>query len=201
MAGIRNRIVAGALALAALISLAGCDDTPARTAWDAPAPKSPVLVMLVLDATNDARWPEDWEFQRVGSDGEKLCSRFWRYKFLGDKYKDKNMYVLMCEHMSTGRYQLNTLGVDAGPAIIDFDLKDDPSFRYDFKRPGVYFLGSYRYHVILPPHRIGRMHFSLEKIREPDERQAIERLLAAKESTTGYWRNELTRRLHQLGGR
>lgn len=200
MVGYGKRIATCAFAVACLVSLAGCG-TPARTQWDAPAPKDPVLVLFTLDVSDGGRWPDGIKIVREGSDGKDAIVKSWRYKFKGDKYKDKYQYVMLCEDLSTGKYRFDELRVDVGMGIVVFDLKDDPRFHHTFSKPGVYFLGSYAYHTIMPPGRVGKMHFALETVRGPGEREAIERVLEAKELKDEYWRALLTRRLHQLGKR
>lgn len=198
MAGYKWRMFVP-VAVACLFSLAGCqfsDLVPDRTTWDSPAPKDPVLVLFTIDVSDGGRWPDGMKIERLNPDSSEVIKKSWKYKFKG-----RDEYVVMCEELSTGTYRVNELYVDAGPGIVVFDLKDDQRFRRTFSRPGVYYLGAYKYHTILPPNRIGRMKFDLEQTQGPGEREAIERLLVAKEAKNEYWKDQLTRRLQQLGKR
>ncbi len=199
MVGYKGRLFAPVLAIACLFTLAGCqfsDLIPARTTWDAPAQKDPVLVLFTIDVSEGGRWPDGMKIERLNPEPGEVIKKSWKYKFKG-----KDEYVVMCEKLSVGTYRINELYVDAGPGTVIFDLKDDPRFQHTFSKPGVYFLGGYKYRTIMPPHRIGKMKFDLQPTQGPSEREAIERLLTAKEAQDEYWKDLLTKRLQQLGKR
>lgn len=183
------RIVALVLTVGALLTLGGCASE--RTQWDAPAPKNPVLVLMTIDVS-EARRPNEFEMERLKPEPGQVSSKFWWYKFNDDQY------VLVHEDLSAGQYRVNTLGVDVGPAIVRFDAKDDPRFHRTFSKSGVYFLGAYKFHVIYPQNRIGKMRFELQSAEGPGEREAIERVLVAEHVKDQYWKDLLNKRLKQL---
>ncbi len=197
MFGYGGRIFALVPAIMCMFLVAGCefnDLVPDRTEWDAPAPKDPVLVMYTIDVGEDARWPGGIRIERLSPEPGEVIKKSWRYKF-----KDQDKYVIMSEVLSVGTYRFNELYLDVGAGTLVLDVKDDPRFQRTFSRPGVYFLGAYKFRTILPPNRIGRMRFALDTVPGPGEREAIERLLTAKEAKNDYWREQLTKRLQQLG--
>lgn len=183
-----GRIVALVLTVGALLTLGGC----ATEKWATPAPKDPVLVLMTIDVS-EARWPDKFVMERLKPEPGQVSKEFWRYKF-----KDKDQYVLVHEDLSAGQYRVNTIGVDVGPAIVNLDAKDDPRFHHTFSKSGIYFLGAYKFHVIYPQNRIGKMRFELQPAEGPGEREAIERILAAEQVLDQYWKDLLNRRLKQL---
>jgi len=95
-----------------------------------------------------------------------------------------------------GRYRFTEFGGDNPYSNMRFrlSLKEQPQFVREISKPGVYYIGSYKYKGNKP--LVGRYTFELVPSKTPSERELLEKILVYAEHE--HWRQMITQRLNQL---
>ena len=98
--------------------------------------------------------------------------------------------------VSPDRYRLTEFGGSNRYTNSEFrfTLPEQPQFRREINKPGVYFIGSYRYKSNTP--LVGRYTFDLLPSKTPSERELLEKILVYAEHE--HWRRIIVQRLNQL---
>jgi hypothetical protein len=101
-------------------------------------------------------------------------------------------------HLPPGSYQLASVrGSDLRKVAYEYDLpQQDSEPTVHINRPGIYFLGSYRYVQT----DSGAGDFALERMDTPTEAQLLQRILAEDSGVKGsVWEARIRERLSELG--